>query len=53
VNRDDDSGSIKEGMRADLVVVDRDLFELDGRTSEAEVLLTLAGGEPVFDKGLL
>jgi predicted amidohydrolase YtcJ len=53
VNRDDDSGSIKEGMRADMAVVDRNLFELEGRTSEAEVLLTLAGGEPVFDKGLL
>jgi predicted amidohydrolase YtcJ len=53
VNRDDDSGSITEGLRADLTVVDRNLFELEGRTSEAEVLLTLAHGESVFDKGLL
>jgi predicted amidohydrolase YtcJ len=53
VNRDDDSGAIREGLRADLAVVDRNLFELDGRTSEAEVLLTLASGEPVFDRGLL
>ncbi|MGH2775625.1 MAG: amidohydrolase [Actinomycetota bacterium] len=53
VNRDDDSGAIREGLRADLAVVDRNLFELDGRTSEARVLLTLASGEPVFDEGLL
>ena len=53
VNRDDDSGAIREGLRADLAVVDHNLFELDGRTSEARVLLTLASGEPVFDQGLL
>jgi predicted amidohydrolase YtcJ len=52
-NRDGDSGALREGLRADVAVVDRDLFQLDGRTSEAEVLLTLAGGEPVFDRGLL
>ena len=52
-NRDDDSGALREGLRADVTVVDRDLFDLDGRTSEAEVLLTLASGEPVFDRGLL
>ena len=52
-NRDDDSGALREGLRADLVVVDRNLFELDGRTSQAEVLLTLASGKPVFDRGLL
>ncbi len=53
VNRDDDSGTIAEGLRADLVVVDKNLFELDGRISEARVLLTLAGGRPVHDEGLL
>ncbi len=52
-NRDDDSGTIREGLRADLAVVDKNLFELEGRTSEARVLLTLAGGEVVFDEGLL
>lgn len=52
-NRDDDSGSIREGLRADIAVVDRNLFDLEGRTSEATVLLTLASGESVFDRGLL
>ena len=52
-NRDDDSGALREGLRADVAVVDRNLFELEGRTSEAEVVLTLASGKPVFDRGLL
>lgn len=53
VNRDDEGGAIAEGLRADLVVVDKDLFELEGRTSEARVLFTMAGGKVVHDEGLL
>ena len=53
VNRDEEGGAIAEGLRADLVVVDKDLFELDGRTSQARVLLTMAGGRIVHDEGLL
>jgi predicted amidohydrolase YtcJ len=46
---DDHTGSIEVGKLADLVVVDRDLFEQDilGLT-EARVQLTLVDGERVF-----
>jgi hypothetical protein len=47
---DDVTGSIEVGKDADLVVLDRDLFEhRAAEISAAEVELTLVGGEPVFD----
>lgn len=46
---DDHTGSIEVGKLADLVVVDRDLFEQDILgLAEARVQLTLVGGERVF-----
>jgi predicted amidohydrolase YtcJ len=51
---DDACGSIEVGKLADLVVLDRDLFAV-GRDdfSDAEVLLTLVGGERVYDAARL
>jgi predicted amidohydrolase YtcJ len=47
-------GSIEAGKAADLVVLDRNLFEVDVmRLHEVRVLLTLLDGEPVYrDPGL-
>ncbi|MHC9084234.1 amidohydrolase [Luteimonas sp. RIT-PG2_3] len=49
VNRiDQDTGSITAGKRADLVVLDRDLFKIPANEiSKAKVLLTLYRGKPV------
>jgi predicted amidohydrolase YtcJ len=53
VNRmDDRTGSIEVGKAADLAVLEHDLFELDGFTSQTRVLLTMVGGEVVYDAGL-
>jgi predicted amidohydrolase YtcJ len=49
---DDVTGSISAGKHADLVVLDRDIFKLDrrdGGISSARVLLTMVGGEKVFE----
>jgi predicted amidohydrolase YtcJ len=57
VNHLDDTGSIQPGYRADLVVLDRNLFAHPVREiSEANVELTMAGGRivyarPGFDAG--
>lgn len=46
---DERSGSIEVGKLADLIVLDQNLFEIDvSEISEARVLLTLLGGEPVY-----
>ena len=43
-----DTGSIEVGKLADLIVLDRNLFELDpADISETKVLLTLFEGRPV------
>jgi predicted amidohydrolase YtcJ len=43
------SGSIEVGKRADLIVIDRNLFEIPvTEINEARVLLTLLDGKPVF-----
>lgn len=47
--QEDDTGSIETGKLADLIVLDRNLFEIDpAAISETKVLLTLFGGEPVY-----
>ena len=49
VNRDDDAGSIEEGNRADLVVLDRNLFGAPGATvADARVEHTVAAGRVVY-----
>ena len=47
VNHDDDAGSLQEGARADLVVLDRNPFEADP-IGETRVAMTIAGGEVVY-----
>jgi predicted amidohydrolase YtcJ len=43
------AGSIEVGKRADLAVIDRNLFEIEGgAVAEAEVELTLVSGSPVY-----
>ncbi|MDH5312120.1 MAG: amidohydrolase family protein [Gammaproteobacteria bacterium] len=45
---EDQTGSIEVGKLADLIVLDRNLFEIDPQeVSETTVLLTVFGGEPV------
>lgn len=47
-------GSLSPGNHADLVVVDRDLMNCDvEEIGSAKTRLTLVGGEPVYDAGLL
>jgi len=47
--QDDKTGSIEPGKFADLIVVDRNLFDIDPHEiSDARVLLTLLAGEPVY-----
>jgi len=47
---EDETGSIEPGKLADLVVVDRDLFDPGaGPVGDARILLTLVEGEAVFD----
>jgi len=50
VNQHEDStGSIENGKLADLIVIDRNLFEIEpAEISDARVLLTLFEGEPVY-----
>lgn len=46
---EDRTGSLEVGKRGDLVVIDRNLFEIDpSEISEATVLLTLLDGDPVY-----
>jgi len=47
---EDEIGSIEVGKRADLVVLDQDIFSIDPYTiHKTNVLLTLLGGDLVFD----
>jgi len=46
---DDVQGSIEVGKRADLVVLDRNLFEIAAsEISEAKVVMTLFNGKTVY-----
>jgi predicted amidohydrolase YtcJ len=49
VNRDDEAGTIAPGMRADLAVLDRNLFEA-GPIGDARVELTILCGETVYER---
>jgi predicted amidohydrolase YtcJ len=47
-HQEDRTGSIEVGKLADLIVLDRNLFEIEpSEISEARIVLTLLGGEPV------
>jgi predicted amidohydrolase YtcJ len=47
---EDETGTIEPGKLADLVVLDRDLFDrAAGPIADARVVLTLAEGQPVYD----
>jgi predicted amidohydrolase YtcJ len=47
---EEETGSIEPDKLADLVVLDRDVFDLDaGPVGDARVVLTLAEGDPVYD----
>jgi predicted amidohydrolase YtcJ len=47
---EDETGTIEPGKLADLIVLDRDLFDRDaGAISDARVVLTLSEGEAVYD----
>ena len=51
---DDSTGSITVGKLADLVVLDRDPFEMDTRViADARVVGTFVGGAPVFEEPAL
>ncbi|HEY7008764.1 MAG TPA: amidohydrolase [Jatrophihabitantaceae bacterium] len=43
-NHDADAGTLTVGSRADLAVVDQDLFEMDGLCSDARVVCTVSSG---------
>jgi predicted amidohydrolase YtcJ len=51
VNHDDhDAGTLEAGRRADLAVLDRDLFSIpDGCVADAQVVMTVAHGQVVHD----
>jgi predicted amidohydrolase YtcJ len=52
VNHDDGAGSIAEGKRADLVVVDRNPFAgAASEIHETNVTMTLAAGKAVYESG--
>lgn len=53
VNHDDhNAGSIEVGKRADLAVLDRNVFDPEaGPLGDARVIMTIAGGGVVFDAG--
>ena len=51
VNHDEDGGTIREGHRADLVVLDRNVFEAhDATVADARVEHTIAGGRSVYSR---
>jgi len=51
---DSETGSIEVGKLADLIVLDQNLFEISPQEiSNAQVLLTLLGGVPVYGDWML
>jgi predicted amidohydrolase YtcJ len=51
VNHDDDAGTLVPGRRADLAVLDQDVFATGDPIGTATVELTVAAGRVVFDQG--
>jgi predicted amidohydrolase YtcJ len=49
VNRDDEAGTIAPGMRADLAVLDRNVFA-GGPIGDVQVEMTVANGAVVYDR---
>jgi predicted amidohydrolase YtcJ len=50
MHREKDEGSIEPGKLADLIMVDRNIFEIDPREiAKTEVVLTMVGGRVVHD----
>jgi hypothetical protein len=53
MHQEDELGSIEVGKLADLIVLDRNLFEIPPtEINEANVLLTLFNGRPVYNDGI-
>ena len=50
VNHDDDAGTLAVGRRADLALLDHNVFTPDRPIADARVDLTIAGGRVVFDR---
>jgi len=51
INHDDEAGRIEVGARADLAIVDRDIFADDaGPVADAAVVVTLASGQIVYER---
>jgi predicted amidohydrolase YtcJ len=51
VNADDRIGSIENGKQADMIVLDRNLFDIDpSEIRDTQVLITMMGGQVVFDR---
>ena len=49
VNHDDEAGTIAEGARADLVVLDRNPFERDAPIGSTRTRMTIASGRVVYE----
>jgi predicted amidohydrolase YtcJ len=47
----DAGGTLALGKRADLAVLDQDVFTLDGKLADAQVVTTVASGEVVYRSG--
>lgn len=51
MHQEDLTGTIEVGKRADLIVLDKNIFDLDtALISEAKVMMTLVDGETVFER---
>ena len=49
INHDEDGGTLAVGRRADLAVLDHNVFAEGAAIADSRVNLTVAGGRVVFD----